>query len=42
MQKKIGISGGENNVRKEQNGRESLRTLKPIRGCNASERRRRT
>jgi hypothetical protein len=28
-------------VKKEQNGRESLRRLKPIEGCNASSRRRR-
>jgi hypothetical protein len=28
-------------VKKEQNGRESLRRLKPIVGCNASKRRRR-
>jgi hypothetical protein len=33
--------GGESNVRKEQNGRESLRRIKPIGGCNAGERRRR-
>jgi len=33
-----GIKGRESNVRKE-NGRESLRRLKPIWGCNASERR---
>jgi len=32
----------KSNVRKEQNGRESLRRLKPIGGCNASERRRQT
>jgi len=32
---------GESNVRKEQNGRESLRRLNPTGGCNASERRRR-
>jgi hypothetical protein len=28
-----------NNVKQEQNGRESLRRLKPIVGCNASQRR---
>jgi hypothetical protein len=33
--------GGESNVKKEQNGREALRRLKPIVGCNASKRRRR-
>jgi len=32
---------GETNVKKEQNGKESLRRLKPIVGCNASNRRRR-
>jgi hypothetical protein len=32
--------GGENNVKKQQNGRESLRRLKnPTVGCNASKRR---
>jgi len=34
--------GGERNVKKEQNGRESLRRLKPIVGCKEEERRRRT
>jgi len=37
---KRGGGGGENNVKKEE-GREALRRLKPIWGCNASERRRR-
>jgi len=32
---------GESNVKKEKHGREPLRRLKPIGGCNASERRRR-
>jgi len=32
----MGKDGGETNVRKEQNGRESPRRLKPISGCNAS------
>jgi hypothetical protein len=30
--------GGESNIKKEQNGRESLRRLKYIVGCNASKR----
>ena len=34
--------GGETNVKKEKNGRESLRRLKPIVVCNASKRRRRS
>jgi hypothetical protein len=34
----IGIRRWRNNVKKEQNGRESLRRLKPIVGCNASKR----
>jgi hypothetical protein len=34
--------GGESNVNKEQNGRELLRKLKPIVGCNGSKRRGRT
>jgi hypothetical protein len=33
--------GGESNVKKEQNGRESMRRLKPTVGCGASKRRRR-
>jgi hypothetical protein len=33
------IDGGESNIKKEQNGRESMRRLKPIVGCNASKRR---
>jgi len=37
----IGIKVGEGNARKEQNGRESMRSLKYIQCCNASERRRR-
>jgi len=37
----IGIKVGESNARKEQNGRESMRSLKYIQCCNASERRRR-
>ena len=37
----MGIRDGESNVKKEQNGRESLKRLKPIVGCNASKRRRR-
>jgi len=32
----------ESDVKKEQNGRESLRRLKPTLGCNASKRRRRS
>jgi len=34
-------TGGESNVTKEQNGRDSLSRLKPTGGCNVSERRRR-
>jgi hypothetical protein len=32
---------GESTVKKEQNGRESMRRLKPVVGCNVSKRRRR-
>jgi hypothetical protein len=39
--KKWEYDGGESNVKKEQNGRVSLRRLKPTVGCNASKRRRR-
>jgi hypothetical protein len=37
----MGIRDGESNVKKEQNGRESLRRLKPTVGFNASKRNRR-
>ena len=37
----IGIKERRNKVRKEQNGKESRRRLKPRGGCNVSERRRR-
>jgi hypothetical protein len=36
----IGIRRGESNKKKEQNGRQSLRRLKPTVGCNSSKRRR--
>jgi hypothetical protein len=32
----MGINGEETDVKKEQNGRESLRRLKPRVGCNGS------
>jgi hypothetical protein len=37
----MGIRRWRSNVKKEQNGRKSLRRLKPIVGCNASESRER-
>jgi len=36
----MGVRRWRNNVKKEQNGRKSLRRLKPTVGCNASKRRR--
>jgi len=35
----LNVSYQETNVKNEQNGRESLRRLKPIVGCNAGKRR---
>jgi hypothetical protein len=37
----MGIRRWETNVKKEHTGRESLKRLKPIMGCNASKRRKR-
>jgi hypothetical protein len=31
----MGLKSGESNIKKEQNGRQSLRRLKPTAGCNA-------